>query len=1165
MSTRHGGTTVVVMLLLALLAPARSTADPKGHVPGELLVRFRAGTSTFQRGALHAATGATVVREFSSVPGLQLVALTSGTPLARAIAQYGASAAVLYAEPNHVRRLQAVPDDPAFVASELWSLDTYPIIADADIDAPEAWDLTTGSHDVVVAVIDTGVDHAHEDLAANMFRNERDCNTNGIDDDGNGFVDDCHGIDVVNGDSDPMDDAGHGTHVAGVVGARGNNGVGVVGVNWRVSLLPCKMLDAFGSGSDATAIACLDYVARMKDRGVNVVATTNSYGGEEFSAALRDAIDAHRQRGILFVAAAGNYTEICGYGCRTDTSNDRKPTYPASYYLPHVLSVANSNLFGMLNSGSALGQRTVHLAAPGTNILSTTPDNTYDYFTGTSMSVPHVVGVAALLKAQDPTRDWKAIKNLILAGTEGELTPVEDALTGKRLNARGAMTCANSTVTSRVRPVPAAVHAVVGLPLELAVLNIRCAAPDGNVTVTVSPGNQVITLRDDGAGADQEAGDGLYTAQWIPTAQGPFSLTFPGADVVPVQVLAGAYDVAPVPFGFRTIGGTELLFPATRPAAITPPFPVRFGGGSFATLFVDMQGAIQFDGNGPDSDQSMINAPLPSPVHSTLIAPFWDALFLTWQNQSFVVWQVTGAAPNRELVVEWRNLGRSDQFCALYEGFVTFQVVFFEGRSDVLFNYSDTAFGHECAAFDHGVSATVGIQVAPGIARMFSYNTASLSDGMSLLWTLAQNGQPAIGVTPASRDFGTVTVGASADLTFVVQNTGTGTLTGEAKTTAPFSIVSGGAYSLTAGQTQTVTVRFSPTTAATVVSDVTFTGGDNPSRIVRGVGAAVNAPPDLPSALAQFRTDGTTAIAAGGWTNQTGVVLKLTMVDASAADTLAPEVEVKPVTTAFTGAGLVAGTPVASTGAPVSGTVTVTGLVNGIQYHWRARTRDAAGQVSGWVSFGANAETARDLGIDTALPTGSVIVGAGSAWTKTRAVALALKCTDTRSGCAQMQLAQDGGAFSAPEPFATTRTWTLTGPDGKKTVAVRYLDGAGNVSKSYTDTITLDTTAPAVTAISATPNPFTLGQSTTIRFRMADALSGSCTATVRILNAAGQTVRTLPKPGLCAAAGTLTSVIWDGRNTARALVPPGTYTIEIIATDQAGNVAAAGHGTVVAQ
>ena len=253
---------------------------------------------------------------------------------------------MLYVERNHVITLQRMPDDPRFVAADsgLWGLNMIPLFTDADIDAPEAWDITTGSRNVVVATIDSGIDYNHEDLAANMWRNEADCNGNGVDDDGNGFVDDCHGIAPINGNSDPMDDNAHGTHVAGTIGAVGNNGIGVVGVNWNVQLMPCKMFDADGNGSLAAAIACLDYVAMMKDRGVNIVATNNSWSDNEYSAALRDAIDAHRQRGILFIAAAGNYYQCADdpYECRTDTDNDRKPTWPASFYLPNIISVANS-------------------------------------------------------------------------------------------------------------------------------------------------------------------------------------------------------------------------------------------------------------------------------------------------------------------------------------------------------------------------------------------------------------------------------------------------------------------------------------------------------------------------------------------------------------------------------------------------------------------------------------------------------------------------------------------------------------------------------------------------------------------------------------------------------------------------------------------------------
>ena len=236
---------------------------------------------------------------------------------------------MLYVERNHAITLQAMPNDPRFVEADpgVWGLNMVPLFSDADIDAPEAWDITTGSRNVVVATIDSGIDYTHEDLAANMWRNEADCNGNGIDDDGNGFVDDCYGIAPINGNSDPMDDHSHGTHVAGTIGAVGNNGIGVVGVNWNVRLMSCKMFDADGNGSLAAAIACLDYIAMMKDRGVNIVATNNSWSDNEFSAALRDAIDAHRQRGILFVAAAGNYLQLLR---TTRTSAARTPTTTAS-------------------------------------------------------------------------------------------------------------------------------------------------------------------------------------------------------------------------------------------------------------------------------------------------------------------------------------------------------------------------------------------------------------------------------------------------------------------------------------------------------------------------------------------------------------------------------------------------------------------------------------------------------------------------------------------------------------------------------------------------------------------------------------------------------------------------------------------------------------------
>ena len=274
--------------------------------------------------------------------------------------------------------------------------------------------------------------------------------------DGNGQIDDCFGINTAANTSNPLDDNNHGTHVSGTIGAAGNNGVGVVGVNWTVRIMVCKFLTASGSSTVADAIDCLEYVKLMKDRGVGIVAPNNSWGGG-FSQALFDAIEAHLSRGILFIAAAGNDT----------SSNDVTPFYPASYQLPNVLAVAATTRFDSLAAFSNFGRQTVSLGAPGDTILSATPQQHVQLLHGTSMATPHVSGVAALLKAQDPSRDWRAIKNLILAG--GDTIPaLANTVTQKRLNAAGALTCSNATVTSRLQAVGTSITSAIGTPTRSA-------------------------------------------------------------------------------------------------------------------------------------------------------------------------------------------------------------------------------------------------------------------------------------------------------------------------------------------------------------------------------------------------------------------------------------------------------------------------------------------------------------------------------------------------------------------------------------------------------------------------------------------------------------------------------------------------------------------------
>ena len=499
------------------------------YVPDRLLVRFRDPVAAPPRALIHADVGATVVKTYDAINNLQLVRLVPGSDVGQAIEQYRSRPDVLYAEPDWiVHAIDTIPDDPDF--DDLWGLHNTGQsdgTADADIDAPAAWDLGTGSSDVIVVVIDTGVDYNHEDLAGNMFKNTPDCNTNGVDDDGNGFVDDCYGIDTVNDDSDPMDDDDHGTHVSGTIGAVGNNTVGVTGVNWDVSIMGCKFLDSNGSGSTSDAIDCFGYIDTMYDAGhTNIVASSNSWGGGGFSQALADAIDSNRERGILAIAAAGN----------VGTDNDLFPNYPSNYFLPNIIAVAATDRNEGIASFSQFGSTSVHIGAPGVAILSTTRNDTYKSFNGTSMATPHVAGVAALMRAQNPSWDWLDIKNRILAGGDNTSAMSDKTVTGKRLNAYGSLTCSNSVVNARLQPLTDTVLRLPGSTVNLASLHINCGDPNGSVSVSVSSseGNSTIDLEDDGLGDDQVAGDGIYSGTYTASTATDQSLTFPGGDVVDI-------------------------------------------------------------------------------------------------------------------------------------------------------------------------------------------------------------------------------------------------------------------------------------------------------------------------------------------------------------------------------------------------------------------------------------------------------------------------------------------------------------------------------------------------------------------------------------------------------------------------------------------------------
>ena len=373
----------------------------------------------------------TLESSFPSIGNLHSIRVKGDSDFSAVLQSLSANPAVLYAEPNYRVRIAAAPNDPQF--NSLWGLHNSGQTGgtpDADIDALEAWDQHTGSGQTVVAVIDTGVDYLHPDLAGNMWVNSGEIAGDGLDNDQNGFVDDVHGYDFFNNDGDPMDDHNHGTHVAGSIGAVGNNGVGITGVNWNVQIMALKFLDSSGNGDIAEAVAAIDYAVA---NGATI--SNNSWGfNGGFSQALYDSIAAARDQGHLFLAAAGN-GNIFGIG----QDNEANPFYPSSFDLDNIVAVAALDDDDNRAVFSNFGAQSVDVGAPGVDILSTTRNNTYSSFSGTSMATPHVAGLAALMRDLHPQWTSAQIIDRIMATVDPVSSLAGITTTGGRINALAAL------------------------------------------------------------------------------------------------------------------------------------------------------------------------------------------------------------------------------------------------------------------------------------------------------------------------------------------------------------------------------------------------------------------------------------------------------------------------------------------------------------------------------------------------------------------------------------------------------------------------------------------------------------------------------------------------------------------------------------------------------
>ena len=415
--------------------------------PDRIIVKYRDAAAKLdaERSFMRESVGAVVHRRFATMTDMESLSLDGTTSVEDAVVRLSSDPRVEFAEPSFVVATHAVPNDEHF--DQQWGLhnigqdiNDYPTQgADIDVDGPEAWDHGTGNSTVVIADIDEGVDITHPDLAANAWTNPGEVAGNGADDDGNGFVDDVNGWDFLNDDPSVFDGASdttdstdfHGTHTSGTIGAVGNNGIGVAGVCWNVRIMSLKFLQFQGTTEDA--IAAVDYAVMMKQRGVNIRAINASWGGSNYSSGLYAAIQVAGAADILFCASAGN-----GGADGVGDDNDASPSYPASYDLPNIISVASWTRYDQLSSFSNYGATTVDIAAPGSLIASTGPNGHYYFSSGTSMAAPHVTGSVGLLASISPSLTGTQIKEILL-DTSTPLPVNRPTVTGGRLNLQAAV------------------------------------------------------------------------------------------------------------------------------------------------------------------------------------------------------------------------------------------------------------------------------------------------------------------------------------------------------------------------------------------------------------------------------------------------------------------------------------------------------------------------------------------------------------------------------------------------------------------------------------------------------------------------------------------------------------------------------------------------------
>ena len=629
--------------------------------------------------------------------------------VSNAIENYGLEQSlVAYVEPDYIVQILDLPDDPKF--HNQWNLALDESLGENEVShigATKSWGIETGSADVIVAIVDTGIDYYHQDLRENIWENPgetgldlvgNDKATNGIDDDRNGYIDDNHGWNFYYNNNDPLDDNRHGTHVAGIIGAAGNNGTGISGVCWKTSLLPIKFLSPAGIGVTSDAVASINYCTQL---GVDV--SNNSWGGGEYSRALKDAIYNAGQANCIVVTAAGNEGK----------NISKSPVYPAAYDLSNVLSVTASSQDGGLPLFANYGESNVDLAAPGVRILSTFPNDKYGYLDGTSMAAPHVAGALAMLKSRYPNLSAGKLKNRLLAATDADPILEAKCQTGGRLNLYKAL---NDELMADFEFDfdYGKAHAVIKFTNTSfgSTRNLRWDFGDGTPTTTDMNPTHIFEM------------EGIYHV----------TLTIEGSDGTSSKTRAlsvmGNYTVGKIPFSWTDPTNMAILAELENDGVSTVqemPFEFKFYGNTYNRLYIGSNGLMGFAPNGLErsSNRNLPQASLSTPA----LFPYWDDF--NPKDGGTIRIGVVGDAPSRQVIVTWQDI---PYFYKPSPPF-SFQVVLNETSHEIEFHYRDVH--PENLTIGGGRSATIGIQSANAVlATSYSYNGSSnLTNNQALLFS----------------------------------------------------------------------------------------------------------------------------------------------------------------------------------------------------------------------------------------------------------------------------------------------------------------------------------------------------------------------------------------------------------------------------------------------